>query len=301
MRYLWILPVVLVCAGLLVLGFGCLLAVYSTRIKRQTLAEARAWQEEHYDLSWYDPLQKEDYLLRCRDGYQLHVQHLCNPNPSNRAVIISHGLTDNRYGALKYAKPYLDMGFDVIIYDLRGHGENKKTWCSYSLRESRDLNLLIRDTRDRFPDLKVLGLHGESLGAATSVAVLRYSPKVDFVVSDCAFSEVKSILTAGLKSMHLPEKCILLSGFCTRLLYGVSYDEMRPIDRLKKATQPILFIHGAADELIPPSHAEDMHAAVEDHSELHLVDGAPHALSVLTAPEDYRRWLRGFLRDYDLL
>ena len=301
MKYLWIIPVVLVGAGLLILGFGCLLAAFSMRIKRQTLAEARAWQEEHYDLSWYDPLEKEDYTVRCRDGYLLHVQRLCNPKPANRAVIISHGLTDNRFGALKYTKPYLDMGFDVIIYDLRGHGENEKTHCTYSLRESRDLNLLIRDTRDRFPELKTLGLHGESLGAATSIAVLRYSPKVDFVVSDCAFSEIKPILTEGLRRLHLPEKCIGLAGFCTKLLYHCSYDQMRPIDSLQKAKQPILFIHGAADELIPPDHALAMHELVAEQSELHLVEGAPHALSVLTAPQDYRRWLRGFLRDYDLL
>ncbi len=301
MKYVWIVLAVLAGAGALTLGFGCILASFSMRIRRQTLAEARAWQEEHYDLSWYDRLEREDYTLRCRDGYLLHVQHLHNPKPANRAVIISHGLTDNRFGALKYAKPYLDLGFDIVVYDLRGHGENEKTYCTYSLRESRDLNLLIRDTRDRFPELKTLGLHGESLGAATSVAVLRFSPKVDFVVSDCAFAEIKPILEAGLRSMHLPAGLIGLAGFCTRLLYHCSYSQMRPIDSLSKAKAPILFIHGAADELIPPEHAEAMHAVVADRSELHLVEDAPHALSVLTAPQDYRRWLRGFLRDYELL
>lgn len=161
--------------------------------------------------------------------------------------------------------------------------------------------MLIRDTRDRFPELKVLGLHGESLGGATTVAVLKYAPKVDFAVSDCAFSEIKPILTAGLRSMHLPEGLIGLSGFCAKLLYHCSYDEMRPIDSLARTTLPILFIHGADDDFIPPSHASAMHAAAEDHSELHLAEGAGHAASVLTVPEEYRRWLRGFLRDCDLL
>ena len=92
-----------------------------------------------------------------------------------------------------------------------------------------------------------------------------------------------------------------LANLCTKLLYGCSYDEMRPIDSLAKTSVPILFIHGADDDFIPPSHAEAMYAAAKEHSELHLAQGAGHAQSVLTVPEEYRRWLRGFLRDYELL
>ena len=42
-------------AALILMGF--FLANYAMTGKRQTLEEARAWQEEHYDLSWYDPLE----------------------------------------------------------------------------------------------------------------------------------------------------------------------------------------------------------------------------------------------------
>ena len=83
--------------------------------RRQTLEEARAWQESHYDLSWYDPLEKEDYTVTGEGGYVLHAQLLKNPAADGRFVIISHGYTDNRFGALKYASMYLDQGFSVVI------------------------------------------------------------------------------------------------------------------------------------------------------------------------------------------
>ena len=38
---------------------GRLLSDLLMGIKRQSYAEAREWQEEHYDLSWYDLLEKE--------------------------------------------------------------------------------------------------------------------------------------------------------------------------------------------------------------------------------------------------
>ena len=276
---------------------GWYMAGYSMGIIRQSLPDARKWQEEHYDLSWYDPIEKTDYTVESWDDYILHVQFIPCSVQSDRYVIISHGYTDNRFGALKYAKNYLDLGFHVLVYDLRGHGENEKTFCTYSVRESRDLDALIRDSRARYPDARVFGLHGESLGGATTIACLQYNPPVDFAVSDCGFSEIKSVLRAGLRSMHLPGCFVGLASVCAKLLYGYRYGQMRPIDSLPGTKLPILFFHGAADDFILPFHSEAMHKAAADHSELCLIPGAGHAASVLTDPAEYRRRLEAFLQN----
>ncbi|MBR0407057.1 MAG: alpha/beta fold hydrolase [Clostridia bacterium] len=281
---------------ILVFVLGFMMATYSMGIKPQTLEEARKWQEGHYDLSWYDPLPKQDYTVSGGDGYALHVQFLKNPVPSDRYILISHGYTDNRFGAMKYAKMYLDLGFNVIAYDLRGHGENEPTFCTYSARESMDLNALIQDSRGRYPDAKVFGLHGESLGAATSIAVLKYKPDVDFVVADCGFSEIASVLAGGLKAMHVPGLFVNVASLCAKMKFGYSYQDMRPIDSLKDNTVPILFIHGEKDDFILPAHSEAMRNATQGYSELHLIPGAGHAASILTAPEQYRQYVEAFLR-----
>ena len=274
---------------------GWKMAGFSMGIRRQTLEEARKWQEAHYDLSWYDALRKEDYTVTAEDGYVLHVQRLVNPAPADRAVIISHGYTDNRFGALKYAKNYLDLGYDVIVYDLRGHGANEVTFCTYSVRESRDLADLVRDTRSRYPGYGVLGLHGESLGAASTVACLRYQPDITFAVADCAFSDIVPVLEGGLKSMHMPAFMVRVASVCARLRYGYSYAQMRPIESLKQEHVPILFIHGAEDSFILPAHSEALYRAAGEGSELKLIPGAGHAESVLKQPDLYRETLTAFL------
>lgn len=290
MIFLWIAAALAALAG----AAGFLLAWFSTSIRRQTLDQARAWQSARYDISWYDRMNKTDYTVRCRDGYIVHAQLLPCPEPSRRYVILSHGYTDNRIGSLKYAKMYLDMGFQVIVYDLRGHGENEKTYCTYSVRESRDLNDLIQDTLARFPDAESLGLHGESLGSAASIAALRAKPPVDFVVADCGFSEIESIMRSGLSRMHLPGGLVHLVSLCVKLRTGWSYRDMRPIDSLRHNIIPILFIHGAEDDFIPPAHSQAMADATKGWSAVHLIKGAGHAQSVLTAPEEYRKILKLF-------
>ncbi len=290
-----ILGIVLLLLLLLLLTFGFLMAGYSMRIKPQTLEEARTWQSEHYDISWYDGLQKDDYTVKSYDGYELHAERLYNPHPSDRFILISHGYTDNHIGSLKYTKMYLDLGFEVILYDLRGHGENEPTFCTYSARESHDLACLIEDSRKRYPIAKVFGIHGESLGAASSIACLKYKPDIDFIVSDCGFSEISSVLQIGLRGMHLPGFLTHIASLCAKLRYGYSYSEMRPIDSLKDNTVPILFLHGEKDTFILPMHSQNMQKATQGYSELHLIRDAGHAQSILFDPDTYRDCVQAFL------
>lgn len=274
---------------------GFYLAGYSMTGKRQTLEEARAWQEEHYDLSWYDPLEKTDYTVTSYDGYVLHVQFLKNPGDTSRYILISHGYTDNRFGALKYANMYLEQGFNVIVYDLRGHGLNEPTFCTYSARERKDLLALIQDSRERYQGMILFGIHGESLGAATSIAVLEEKPPIDFVVADCGFSEIAPVLKGGLKGMHLPGFLADVASVCAKIRYGYSFSQMRPIDSLKDNQIPILFIHGAADGFILPEHSEKMKAATKGYAEMHLIGEAAHAMSIITDPDVYREYVSAFL------
>ena len=270
-------------------------AGYSLNIRRQTLEEARTWQENHYDLSWYDPLEKTDYTVTSYDGYVLHAQYLQNPDQSSKYIIISHGYSDNRFGALKYAKMYLDFGFNVIVYDLRGHGLNEQTFCTYSARERKDLLAMIQDSRQRWPDMTLFGLHGESLGAATSIAVLEDKPPVDFVVADCGFSEIVNVLKNGMQAMHLPDFLTEIMSIGAKVRFGYSYNDMRPIDSLKDNRIPILFIHGGSDSFVLPENSEKMKEATQGYAELHLIPNVDHAMSIISEPDRYREIVSAFL------
>ena len=292
MQYVLIVIVILLIA---LLAFGYKMAGFSMGIKKQTLEEAKKWQGEHYDISWYDGLAKEDYTVKSYDGYVLHVQLLKNKENSGKYVIISHGYTDNRLGALKYARFYLEQGFNAVIYDLRGHGLNEDTFCTYSVKESRDLLALIKDTRERYADLEVLGLHGESLGAATTASCLQYKPEVDFAVADCGFSEIQPVLEGGLRSMHLPGFLVHFASLGAKLRFGYSYGQMRPVEALKDNEVPMMFIHGQDDNFILPAHSEKMQKTTKGYSELHLIKGAGHAYSAIAGADEYRVLLANFL------
>lgn len=290
-----VLVVAIVLAALCLLAAG--LAMYITGIRRQTIEEAKAWQDAHYDTSYWDSFEKKKYRVRGYRDYLLHTLFVANPKQpdSKKYVILSHGHTDNRMGDLKYLPTYLSLGFHCIIYDLRGHGCNSPSPCSYSIREREDLLALIRDSRDRYGEDIILGLHGESLGAATTVACLYARPEVAFAVADCGFADIENVLRGAGSKARIPDFLLTLAMFMAKLFFGFDLKKARPIDSLRGNQVPILFMHGREDRLISPENSRRMEEATEGETGLHLFEGAGHAESVLVDPERYRRYVGAFL------
>ena len=289
--------VIIICAVLVVLLAVLIWVMPSLTMTghRQTLDEAFAWQSDHYDTSFYGKLEKTPYTVTSDDGYVLHAEMLRNPEPSTDYVIISHGYTDNRMGALKYVPTYLGLGYNCIIYDLRGHGENEPTFTTYGIREGEDLKCMIRDARERFSDMTSLGIHGESLGAGTTVTCLKYRPEVDFAVADCGFADIEGVLRHMYTSNHAPSLLVDLADIGSRLRYHYAIKDMRSIDSLAGNTIPVLFIHGAEDDFILPENSKAMAAATAGKTDFRTVPGAGHAESVLKDPVLYGEIVREFL------
>ncbi len=160
---------------------------------------------------------------------------------------------------------------------------------------------LIDDTYRRYGKDIYLGLHGESLGSATTITALRHRPDVRFAIADCGFADLETVLTDIASSLHMGRSTVWMTWLGTRVKHRVSIFKIRPIRGLRDNKVPVMFIHGLEDTYIPPRHSRRMYRAVTAYKELHLIPGATHAASVLTAPEDYRRYVTGFLKKVEKL
>ena len=292
----WVLGIVLFLASVVFAG-SYFLASYIMTGKRQTYEEAKKWQAEHYDISFYEKLEQQDYTVKSFDGYILHTKLLKNKKSTGKYIIISHGYTDNLYGALKYARMYLEKGFNCIVYDLRGHGANEKTFTSYGAREGKDLSYIIKDARSRYNDISVLGIHGESLGGATTVACLKYKPLVDFAVCDCGFADIENVLKRGYKNANVPVFLLNFGNFGAKVFYGYSFDDMRPIDSLKSSSVPILFVCGENDDFVIPENVTRMYKKASCKKMLYISKNAAHAESILKNFDEYSNKVDEFFKE----
>lgn len=276
-----------------------------THPKRASYDEVAREMKENGVYGDFDSYDKEDYIVKGMDGYELHCAKISTPETTGtgKYLIYSHGHQSNMYSASKYCDSYIALGFTCIIYDQRGHGANEKAICSMGGFEAQDLNFLIEDTYTRYGDVDILGLQGESMGTSTSLNVLKYTDKVDFVVADCGFESLKFMVHDMYNDMYLyPFGTCADIGF--KLLYGIDDAEVSGIDALKGKGVPILFIHGADDDWIDVQNSEDMYAEAQKYgyTELWLVPGAKHARSRQVAGEaEYRSHIESFLESVGII
>ena len=136
------------------------------------------------------------------------------------------------------------------------------------------------------------------MGSSASLNVLRYTDKVDFIVSDCAMESLRYMVHDMYNDMYLyPFGTCADIGF--KVLYGIDTSEVSGIDAIKGKKVPILFVHGADDNWIDTENSKDMYdVAVKQgsYAEIWLVPGAKHTEAVKVAGQkDYKEHIRSFL------
>lgn len=250
----------------------------------------------------FDSYDKQDYTIEGKDGYILHATFVSTPQTrgTGKYVIICHGHTSSRNGAVKYANCYIKLGFSCITYDARTHGENKKDKCTLGNVESEDLIKVIDDTRKRYTDLNILGLQGESMGSSTALHSLRFNPQIDFIVSDCCFVGTYEVIRDCYKNIHL--QCLMpFVWIAGKIIYNVDIKQTNALKCLKNKKTPILFIHGAGDTFVKPYNAKTLYDEAKNngaYTELIYVEGAGHAQSRQYAGfEQYTGYIENFLKN----
>ena len=121
-------------------------------------------------------------------------------------------------------------------------------------------------------------------------------PEVDFIINDCGYSELLPVLRHKVKQgFGLPEWLADWASPYCNLVFGYSFEEVRPIDCLKDNEIPICFVHGTGDTFTAHWHSKRMYDANMGYKELHLFPGVDHAECVSKDTERYFEMMKNFV------
>lgn len=255
---------------------------------------------KRFDEAWYEGCPKEILTIDSPNGYKISGIYL-KPLETTNTVIICHGVTENKINSMRYARMFERLGFNAFVYDHRRHGESQGKTTSYGYYEKYDLQAVFETIRDIAGDDALLGIHGESMGAATTLLYAgTLSDNADFYVSDCAFSNFPELLKQIFESVvPIDSKYTLpFADFFMRIRDGYSVKEVMPIDAVKQIERPVLFIHSVPDDFIPSSMTEELYAQKPEPKMLKLFEKGEHAKSFNDNPGDYEQTVAKFLHDY---
>lgn len=291
-------------SAFLILGILLVIIIFLNAMAKVAVRpKVHTLQYELDKLVTYDYMKDEsidiinEHKVKSFDGYELWTGFVQGDPENKHYVILSHGYTSTRYGMYKYAVIWRRLGYNCVLYENRGHGVNEPDFISFGWRESKDLMAVIEDTYERYGRDIQIGLHGESMGAGLQLMALAYSPKIDFIINDCGYSEILPVLKWKVKqAFHMPGFLPYLASVFTKLSCGYWFQEVRPIDRLKNNEIPICFVHGTDDTFTHCWHSEKMYEANKGYKELHLYEGADHAECVVIDTNRYQKMLSDFVK-----
>ena len=242
-------------------------------------------------------LNYQDVKVSSPFGYDLSGRYFANK--SSKAVVLCHGINCTMFQSLKYAELFYDMGFSVLIYDQRNHGDSGGDFTSYGYFEKYDLKACIDYLCGLNGGYGVIGVHGESMGAAVALQTLNIDNRISFCIADCPFSDLEEMLALRLHDKYglAPFPFMNLVEFLLNLLGKFDVHKVSPIKDMFSCNTPVLFVHGTADSLIPCSMSVDMYNSVPDKTvkELFLVKDARHTESIVKDKEGYGEAVRSFL------
>ena len=218
-------------------------------------------------------------------------------------IILVHGLNRNRTGdnALELARRLFDRGFNVLLFDIRGHGESDGDRLSAGYFEKWDVLGAYDFLVQRGASPGEIGLLGWSLGGATALLAAAEETAIKAVVADSSFADVHDLIAQETaRATVFPQWVVpvFIPGMkiISRVLYGIDVGAVVPERAAGILGYPILVIHGEADERVPAEQSVRIHASAAVGSELWLSPGSEHADAVVDAPDEYVERVDAYLR-----
>lgn len=255
------------------------------------------------DEAWFKAVNKTEKWIESRNGYSLKAIFV-EPLQTNNYVIICHGVTENKINSLRFVRMFERLGFNCVVYDHRRHGDSGGKTTSFGFYEKIDLQSIVEAVRERVGNQSIIGIHGESMGAATT---LLYAGSIqddaDFYISDCSFSNFEEQVY-HIMTQTTPLRSSLAIRFANLFLKvrdGYTLNLVSPIDVVDKIDKPVLFIHSLQDDFILPNMTEALFEKKKGPKTLKLFDIGAHAKSFNENSEEYEQIVADFLQENNLL
>ncbi len=229
---------------------------------------------------------------------------LIHPHRSNGdAVLLLHGLGDNRLGMLGYAQLLLAHGFTVLLPDARAHGQSDGPLATYGLLERDDIHqwsdFLETQIQSAPAHPHCIFALGESMGAAQLLQSLDTHPNFCAVAAESPFANFREIAYDRMgQPFHLGpwvgrsvlRPVVEIAFLRARLKYHLDMQNTSPENSAAATAIPILLIHGEVDSNIPLRHSLRIHAHAPN-TQLWQVPIADHCGALSTAPQEFERRL----------
>lgn len=272
---------------LLVIGY-CVVSAFLANGVTKASRETPQHIPSEYDLPY------EDVNFFSRGDTTNLSGWLIHEGIEKKTLIFVHGLGGNRASndALDLADRLWSHGYNILMFDLRGHGLSAEGRISGGYFEQNDVlgafDFLVR----KGTSPREIGIIGFSMGAATSILAAEKEPNIRALVSDSTYADVSDLIVQEVsRTTPIPNWIVPVfipgTKAAAQILYGIKISALIPEYSARKISFPIFFIHAADDERIPVGHSERVLKNSHKDSQLWVVHKVEHSDAFIGYPDTY--------------
>ena len=194
----------------------------------------------------------------------------------NEVVIIAPGWCMTKDSkAFRQISEMFYSEYDVICFDFRGHGKSNG-FFTFTSKELKDLDAVVNFARKK--QYSKIFLAGFSLGGGL-VLIYAADHNIDKVIAVSAHSDFNKIENHMWKKEAWGEtlKKFELDRFLSIRPDIIPHKKIKPIDKIKGVSAPVLFIAGKKDPTVHYWHTEQLYNQAVCTKEYKLYENGYHA------------------------
>lgn len=167
--------------------------------------------------------------IKQKDGYITKLTYFSGSKMPKASILILHGMAEHQKRYTSFAQYLVDNGFDVFIYDHRGHGTDKKLSELGFFSNHKGYQLVIDDaiTVSQYIEqnnrANKFFLFGHSMGSLIARNLIQTYDKYNGLILCGTAYPTRNLLIAGLLITSLVKKIKgpkYISPFLKNLLFG---------------------------------------------------------------------------------
>ncbi|XP_008791885.2 alpha/beta hydrolase domain-containing protein WAV2-like isoform X1 [Phoenix dactylifera] len=246
-------------------------------------------------------LSYEDVWLHSADGVRLHAWFInLFPNCPGPTILFFQENAGNIAHRLDFVRIMMQrLRCNVFMLSYRGYGASDGYPSQHGITNDAQAALDHLAQRKDIDTSRIV-VFGRSLGGAVGSVLTKNNPdKVSAIILENTFTSI-----LDMAGVMLPFLRWFIGGSASKGLKVLNFLVRSPwstIDIIGQIKQPILFLSGLQDEMVPPSHMQMLYKKVVEHNRHCLFVDFPSGMHMdtwLSGGDRYWRMIELFLNQY---
>lgn len=216
-------------------------------------------------------------------------------------IMVLHGIASCKEAMLPVADKLCRNRFNVVLFDLRAHGESDGDYCTYGYYEKRDMVVVIDSILSKYPHSTPLAMYGNSLGSAIALQTMAIEPRISCAVVESPFATLREIVSDYLTRLikirwrSFSDAALDEAG----VIANFSVDDVAPETSALSIQVPVLVVHGTLDRHVSIEYGRRVFRNLQSQSkELFEIPDGDHYNLTTVGGEAYGEKFLSFFQKF---